>query len=69
MADKMTIPEVLEDDEIIRYLSSRYRRSPREIISRYLDQERKAVAGPPFTLEDNEMTILREMGIRQFLKR
>ncbi len=68
MTSKILISSDVCTDDVICYLASRYRCTPKEIIRRFLEQER-FVKNPQndnqstVTLEENEMEILRDMNI------
>lgn len=63
MENQMSIPAELYDDEVICFLADRYRSTPNEIVQCFLvqdgrvdDTNRKLAS---FTLEENEMEIMR----------
>lgn len=63
MIEPMDMPEGLYDDDVVCFLAERYNVSTRDVIRRFLVQER-GEASPDgsvaeFILEDNEMEILR----------
>ncbi len=68
MTTKILISSDVCNDEVVRYLARRYKCTPAEIISRFLQQE-GFVSGssngeqPESVLEENEMEILRDMNI------
>lgn len=68
MNSKIIIPQDVCDDEIIAYLATRHHCLPQEIISRFLMQDkiiRQDSGNEGFApLEENEMEILRDMGLR-----
>lgn len=57
------IPESLYDDEVVAFLASRYHTTSRAVWECFLRQERgneeTEEAASPFSLESNEMEILR----------
>ncbi len=65
---KILISADVINDDVVRYLASRYRCNPQDIISRFLKQERY-IKTPnncervEIPLEENEMEILRDMNI------
>lgn len=58
------LPE-LREDEIVRFIAERYHISPRDVIKRFLEQERtipgKGDKTTTTRLKDNEMEILRDL--------
>lgn len=69
MESKITISESICRDEVVNYIASRYGISPRELINRFMCQEgilnaAHADNGTRFSFEENEMAILRDLGIR-----
>lgn len=69
MDSKITIPESVCSDEVVDYIASRYSITPQQVIERFMHQEGiiRDIHGErrieiPF--EENEMAILRDMGIR-----
>ena len=66
MTSKILISSEVCRDDVVRYLASRYRCRPEEIINRFIEQEgylppRGGQPSPP--LETNEVEILRDMHI------
>lgn len=68
MESKIIVPQGLCREEIVDYLSVRYSTTPAGLIRRYLQQEGimacDADMQPAFSLRDNEISILRDMGVR-----
>lgn len=69
MDSKITIPESVCDDEVVDYIASRYSITPRQVITQFMCQEgilsrEHTDTIQKITLEENEMAILRDMGIR-----
>ncbi|MCM1092854.1 MAG: hypothetical protein NC421_02765 [Lachnospiraceae bacterium] len=68
MNSKIIIPQDVCDDEIIGYIATRHNCLPQDIISRFLMQDeviRQNSEKEEFvSLEENEMEILRDMGLR-----
>ncbi len=69
MDSKITIPESLCDDEVVDYIASRYSITPRQVITHFMCQEgilkyRQDDGDKAISFEENEMAILRDMGIR-----
>lgn len=68
MESKIVLPQGLCREEVIDYLSARYSTSRACLIRRYLQQEGimacDAEMPPAFSLRDNEISILRDMGVR-----
>lgn len=65
---KIILPEAICHDEIVAYLASRYCITPEEVIVRFMWQEgimkSMGIEGEmKVSLEENEMAILRDMGI------
>lgn len=65
---KVILPKAVCHDEIVAYLASRYRITPEEVIVRFMWQEgimkSMSIEGEmKVSLEENEMAILRDMGI------
>ncbi len=68
MTSKILISSDVCKDEVVRYLARRYKCTPTDIISRFLQQERflsdsSKDEQPQAILEENEMQILRDMNI------
>ncbi|HIT97663.1 MAG TPA: hypothetical protein IAC44_02375 [Candidatus Merdimorpha stercoravium] len=63
MEQQTNIPEAIYDDELVCFLAERYRTTPRKILQRFLEQSRHAEGkhNGTFLLEENEMSILRDM--------
>ena len=59
----MDIPESLYRDEIVRFLADRYHTTPGEVLQRFFEQCDPASMpeSAAFRLEENEMSILRDM--------
>lgn len=57
------MPEAICDDEIVCFLADRYHTTPREVLRRFLEQERVVpdTGTGTFRLEENEMSMLRDM--------
>lgn len=69
MDSKVILPATVCEDDIIGYIASRYAATPADIIRSYMRQEGIICPGndcPPtsYRLEENEMEILRDMGLR-----
>lgn len=65
----LKIPEQIIDDEVVCYMAERYHSSPEDIIRQFLSQGGAInKADLTFTLEDNEMAILRDMDITEQIK-
>lgn len=68
MTSKILTYSDICNDDVVRYLASRYRCTPKEIIHRFLEQEESVKKAqdcnqPAIPLEENEMEILRDMNI------
>ncbi len=68
MTSKILISSDVCKDEVVLYLARRYKCTPTDIISRFLQQERFVSDSnkdeqPQTILEKNEMEILRDMNI------
>lgn len=66
---KILLPQALCEDNVIGYIAQRYSSTPALILAQYMRQEGilKSVdntAQIRYRLEDNEMAILRDMGLR-----
>ncbi len=63
MNRRTDIPEEIYQDEIVLFLADRYHTTPRKVLRRFLEQNDHAPEAEtePFRLEENEMTILRDM--------
>lgn len=69
MDSKIMISESVCLDEVVDYLAARYSLTPGQVISHYLCQdgvmdESRVDGRPVIAFEENEMAILRDMGIR-----
>lgn len=69
MDSKIIIPESVCSDEVVDYIASRYSITPRQVITHFMYQEGilsngKGDAIRKILFEENEMAILRDMGIR-----
>lgn len=69
MESKIILPKSVCDDEVIDYIAHRYSSTPAAIISRYMQQEGIIAIDTgddcgECHLEDNEMAILRDLGLR-----
>lgn len=69
MESKIVMPESVCRDEVIDYMASRYSISPEQVIEHFMRQDgiinTSAIAEKGRRLfEENEMEILRDMGIR-----
>lgn len=60
---KTDIPEEIYQDEVVLFFADRYHTTPQKVLRRFLEQYSHApeAAPEPFRLEENEMTILRDM--------
>ena len=60
---KTDIPEDIYQDEVVLFFAGGYHTTPQIVLRRYLEQYSQApeAAPEPFRLEENEMTILRDM--------
>lgn len=66
MESKIVLSRDLCREEPIAYLSARYSITPEVLICRYLQQEGMIACydeQPAFSLRDNEISILRDMGV------
>lgn len=63
MNRRTDIPEEIYQDEIVLFLADRYHTTPRKVLRCFLEQNDHAPEAEtePFRLEENEMTILRDM--------
>lgn len=63
MSLQTDIPPAMYDDEVVRFIAGRYHLTPREMLQRFVAQERHgmAAASGAFHLEENEKAILRDM--------
>lgn len=67
MESKILVPESLCHDDVVDYIATRYLISPEEVISHFMCQEGIIIGRPhdsAIYFEENEMAILRDMGIR-----
>lgn len=67
MESKILVPESLCHDDVVDYIATRYSISPGEVISHFMCQEGIIIGRPhdsAIYFEENEMAILRDMGIR-----
>ena len=69
MDSKITVPKSVCSDEVIDYITSRYSITPQQVISHFMCQEgilgdRQNENDKTILFEENEMAILRDMGIR-----
>jgi hypothetical protein len=67
MESKILVPESLCHDDVVDYIATRYSISPEEVISHFMCQEGIIIGRPhdsAIYFEENEMAILRDMGIR-----
>lgn len=69
MGSKIMIPESVCHDEVVDYLAARYSITPRQVIDCYLCQDgvmedNHTDGNAAISFEENEMAILRDMGIR-----
>lgn len=69
MDSKIIMPESVCHDEVVDYIASRYSISPEQVINHFMCQEgilkeRQNNDDKVIPFEENEMAILRDMGIR-----
>lgn len=67
MESKILVPESVCHDDVVGYIATRYSISPEEVISHFMCQEGIIIGRPhdsAIYFEENEMAILRDMGIR-----
>lgn len=69
MDSKIILPESVWHDEVVDYLASRYSITPDQVIHQFLYQdgvidESQHGRGVAIPFEENEMAILRDMGLR-----
>lgn len=69
MDSKITVPKSVCSDEVVDYIASRYSITPQQVISHFMCQEgilseRQSDNDTDISFEENEMAILRDMGIR-----
>ena len=68
MGSNITIPQWAYNEEVVEYIASRYSISPQQVINHFMCQEgilkyRTSAGEREFSFEENEMAILRDMGI------
>lgn len=68
MDSRITISECICSDEVVDYIATRYSITPQQVISHFLYQEGVMAETTPddkinLCFEENEMAILRDMGI------
>lgn len=69
MESKIMIPESVCHDEVVDYLAALYSLTPRQVVNQFLCQDgvmgdRPTGGSSAVAFEENEMAILRDMGIR-----
>jgi len=69
MDNKILVPESVCRDEVVDYIASRYSITPQQVINHFMCQEgiltdRHGIDEGEISFEENEMAILRDMGIR-----
>ena len=69
MTSKVILPDSLCDDELVNYIALRYSLTPTQVINLFLKQDGVIydpdnADNPALHLEENEMTIFRDMGIK-----
>lgn len=69
MTSKVILPDSLCDDELVNYIALRYSLTPTQVINLFLKQDGVICApdnacNPTLHLEENEMAIFRDMGIK-----
>ena len=69
MTSKVILPDSLCDDELVNYIALRYSITPTQVINLFLKQDGVIydpdnADNPPLHLEENEMAIFRDMGIK-----
>lgn len=69
MDSKITVSKSVCSDEVIDYIASRYSITPQQVISHFMCQEgilteQQSCNDTDISFEENEMAILRDMGIR-----
>lgn len=69
MDSKITISKSVCHDEVVDYIASRYSITPQQVINHFMRQEgilinRQGIGDEAISFEENEMAILRDMGIR-----
>lgn len=69
MDSKIAISKSICNDEVVDYIASRYSLTPQQVINHFMCQEgilndRQSDGDEAISFEENEMAILRDMGIR-----
>lgn len=69
MDSKITISKSVCSDEVVDYIASRYSITPQQVIDHFMCQEgilrdRQSERDISIIFEENEMAILRDMGLR-----
>lgn len=67
MCSKIIVPESVCYDEVVDYIATRYNITPEQVIRNFMCQDgiiTNQEVPSLILLEDNEMAILRDMGIR-----
>lgn len=69
MDSKITISKTVCSDEVVDYIASRYSLTPQQVINHFMCQEgilneRQSDGDEAISFEENEMAILRDMGLR-----
>lgn len=69
MDSKILVSEAVCHDEVVDYIASRYSITPQQVISHFMHQDGVIINSPDdnerdISFEENEMEILRDMGIR-----
>lgn len=68
MESKILVSDAVCHDEVVDYIASRYSITPRQVISHFMRQDGVIKDSPDdnehISFEENEMAILRDMGIR-----
>lgn len=65
---KIAIPKSVCHDEVVNYIAGRYSITPQQVINHFMYQEgvikdRSDVSDREISFEENEMAILRDMGL------
>lgn len=65
---KIAIPKSVCNDEVVDYIAGRYSITPQQVINHFMCQEgvikdRTGVSDREISFEENEMAILRDMGL------
>lgn len=68
MDSRIIVPKSICSDEVIDYIASRYSITSQQVINHFMCQEgiikdRSVVSGWEIFFEENEMAILRDMGL------